>query len=587
VNASDFGRVFNPLPDGFLLLTSGGRIEAASRAAARLLGMDSIAQGTSLADMAAGEADNVLQYLQRCARSGSLLPGALALKTGNGVVRLRAQGAVVQPGPEPLLLLRLQPQESASQQFLALNEKIVQLNREINERRRAQEQLQEQALELEYVAAELEQTVEELQHQSEAAAVAQAQAELAASRFQTLAEAGAALATSLDHRATLQELAAAAVRTIADYCIAYVVNADGRLERVAGAHADPTRAVLLERLIAHYPEERGGVAGIILNGQAVLAAEVTDDMLVGTAADDAHLRLLRELGPTSSIVAPLQARGRTLGALAVARTAGHSRYTKDDLALVEELADRAALALDNARLFHEAQRANRAKSVFLATMSHELRTPLNAIVGYADLLDAEVTAPLEEGQRQHLFRIRSAADHLRTIIEEVLAFARIEANKERLRVEAVDVTALVRDTAELVRPSLAERDLALNIECDADVRITTDPGKLRQILLNLLGNAIKFTERGGIDVTVARGAGACIDVRDTGIGIPADEVQRIFEPFWQVDQGMTRHAGGTGLGLTVSLRLAHLMGGDIEVHSEPGRGSTFTLVLPESPPASD
>jgi signal transduction histidine kinase len=580
-----FARLFNPLPHAYLLVRSSGLIEAANREAQRLLGTHATGQGSVLP--AISENGAVQRYLHLCCRSGSLLPGAVTLQTAEGPARFRAHCGAVEHGHDPLLLLQLEAQASASQQFLALNEKIAQLNREISERRRAQEQLQEQATELEHMASELEQTVEELQEQSEAAGAAQNRAERVAQRMSTLADAGDALASSLDARDTLQQLAEVAVRALADYCITYVIDEDGNLRRTAGAHADPALRPEIDRLIETHPIERGGVTPILLSGQAALATEIPKEMLVRAAADEDHLQILLALNPTSSIVAPFQARGRTVGAIAVARSTGRTAYNADDLSVVEELASRAALVLDNSRLYDEAQRASRAKSAFLATMSHELRTPLNAIVGYTDLLDAEIAGTLVEGQKQQLSRIRSAADHLRSIIEEILSFARIEANKEQLRTERVDIGSVVSDSVELMRPSLEHRNLQLELNHTAGVSIETDPGKLKQILLNLLGNAVKFTISGRITVTVSGNEqGARIAVSDTGIGIPAADVARIFEPFWQVDYGTTRHVGGTGLGLTVSRRLAQLMGGDITVESELGRGSTFILSLPQEPPAT-
>jgi signal transduction histidine kinase/TolA-binding protein len=587
VMADAFVQVLRPLPDAYILVRRSGRLEAVNPAASRL--SDRLESGARLHSMVQQSEDETRRYLEMCARSGALLPGALTLSTANGAVRCRVHGALAEPGEDPLLLLKLQAGDSASRQFLVLNEKISALNAEIRERQRAQEQLQDQAMEMEHLASELEQTVEELQQQTEAATTAQQRAEQTANRFRTLAEASAALSTSLDWEKTLRELARATVRTTADYCIVYLFDEEERLRRVTAAHADPAKQPLVDRLVADYPFDAttGGARAVLLAGHAVLAAEVSDDMLQRAAADEAHLQLLRELAPHSSIVAPLRARERTAGAIAVTRGASRPAFASDDLEVVQELARRAALALENARLYDEAQRANRSKSVFLATMSHELRTPLNAIVGYADLLEAEVSGPLLEGQRQQLSRIRNAADHLRSIIEEILGFARIEANKEQLRVEDVDLCLLVRETTELMRPSLHARGLELNVDTNTTGLMRTDPGKLRQILLNLLGNALKFTPAGAIGVRVgADEAAVRVAVQDTGIGIPPDELRRIFEPFWQVDHGTTRNVGGAGLGLTVSKRLAQLMGGDIEVSSEVGRGSTFTLVMPHGPPSA-
>ncbi|HEX2188438.1 MAG TPA: ATP-binding protein [Longimicrobiaceae bacterium] len=233
-----------------------------------------------------------------------------------------------------------------------------------------------------------------------------------------------------------------------------------------------------------------------------------------------------------------------------------------------------------------AEEASRAKSEFLATMSHELRTPLNAIVGYADLLDAGVGGPLSEVQHVHLARLRRSADHLLQLIDEVLTFSRLEAGREPVRVEGVDLAEVARAAAELVEPAAAERGLRLRVHVPrGPVPGWTDPAKVRQILLNLLSNAVKFTERGEVLLALrVEASWVQIAVADTGIGILPEDQGRIFEPFTQVDGSRTRRAGGTGLGLSVSRGLAVLLGGELTVSSVPGEGSTFTLHLPGAAP---
>ncbi len=243
----------------------------------------------------------------------------------------------------------------------------------------------------------------------------------------------------------------------------------------------------------------------------------------------------------------------------------------------EELARRSREA-ELAR--EEAEEANKAKSRFLATMSHELRTPLNAIIGYSDLLDAGVAGPLNPEQRSQLERITIGAHHLLRMIDEILTFSRIEAGRDEVHVESVDLTGLVRETAELIAPLARSKALLFSYTVAEDLRATTDPGKLRQILLNLLSNAVKFTDSGSIGLEVICEMDTIvIRVTDTGIGIPPDERDRIFEPFRQIAQMPSRRAGGTGLGLSVTRHLACLLGGDIAVESTPGEGSTFTVRL--------
>ncbi len=229
----------------------------------------------------------------------------------------------------------------------------------------------------------------------------------------------------------------------------------------------------------------------------------------------------------------------------------------------------------------EAEEANRTKATFLATMSHELRTPLNAIIGYSDLLDAEIAGPLNAAQKEQLGRIDIGARHLLQIIEEILTFSRIEAGREEVQMQPVDLADLARESCRLLEPLAATKSLDLTCHTPGSLLIETDPGKVRQILLNLLSNAVKFTEIGHVLLEVrSEGDEAVLRTIDTGIGIPLEQQERIFEPFSQIGQALSRQKGGTGLGLSVTQQLARLLGGEIEVESTPGEGSAFTVRLP-------
>jgi signal transduction histidine kinase len=236
----------------------------------------------------------------------------------------------------------------------------------------------------------------------------------------------------------------------------------------------------------------------------------------------------------------------------------------------------------------EAESANGAKSDFLAVMSHELRTPLSAIMGYQELLADGISGPITEQQSQQLGRIKASARHLLSLIDEILTFTRIDAGREKVDLERASLATILEPAAELVEPLARARGLHIEVMLPPnEVVVETDAVKVRQMIVNLLSNAVKFTDSGRIILSGdQKGDQLIISVEDTGIGISPEHFERIFEPFWQVEQKATRRAGGTGLGLTVTRRLALLLGGDVTVKSEPGTGTTFTICLPVRPSES-
>jgi signal transduction histidine kinase len=234
----------------------------------------------------------------------------------------------------------------------------------------------------------------------------------------------------------------------------------------------------------------------------------------------------------------------------------------------------------------DAESASSAKSDFLAVMSHELRTPLNAIIGYVSLLADGITGPVNDTQRAQLSRVRASAMHLLALIEQILSLSRIEARREDVQLEPVDLRTIVADATGLVEPLMVSKGLALEVDLPTEPSVLdTDVTKVRQILLNLLTNAGKFTERGTVRCQI-RGdsTSLVVDVSDTGRGIASDDLPHVFDVFWQGGRAERERPEGAGLGLSVSRRLAQLLGGDVTVASKPGQGSTFTLRLPRVVP---
>lgn len=318
-----------------------------------------------------------------------------------------------------------------------------------------------------------------------------------------------------------------------------------------------------------------------------LARDVADSRRIAMVEDFASTDrpLARRMGEISIgplMAAPLVAHDRVLGVIVVARDRRSEPFTTRDERRLAVVADHAALALWKSQLIEQAQEADRAKGRFLATMSHELRTPLTALAGYEELLVDAVLGPLSDAQREVLERMHAVTQHLASMIEDVLSYTNLETGGEVVRPSDFLAADLLTASSAVVQPLAQQKHLSLALEPGvAPIRMTTDIDKARQILVNLATNAIKFTEAGEVRLSLSqRGDEVHFSVSDTGAGIAPADVPRLFKPFAQLDSGLTRKHGGAGLGLYIANRLAHLLRGRIDVESEPGRGATFTLVLP-------
>jgi PAS domain S-box-containing protein len=403
-----------------------------------------------------------------------------------------------------------------------------------------------------------------------------------------LSEAGDVIASSLDYETTLASVARMAVPTLADWCAVDVVEDDRTLKRLAVAHVDQEKVEWAYELQKRYPPDMDaprGIPNVLRTGESEIYPEIADEMLVGAAVNAEHLKIMRDIGFTSAIIAPLVTQGRTLGAITFITAESRRIYGQDDLALAESLAHRAAIAIENARLYRSAQEANRLKDEFLATVSHELRTPLTAIMGWAYLLRA---GQLDEGSAATaLETIERNARSQAQIIDDLLDVSRIITGKLRLDIREVEPISLIESAIEAVRPAAEAKGVRLQKVIDTGViSIAGDPSRLQQVVWNLLTNAIKFTPKGGrVQIRLERiNSHIEIVVADTGSGINSDFLPHVFERFRQADQATTRQHGGLGLGLAIVRHLIELHGGTVQAESTgENQGATFTVKLPVAP----
>jgi PAS domain S-box-containing protein len=513
-------------------------------------------------------------------------------------------------------------------------------------------------------------------------------------RMTFLAEASELLASSLDYNRTLVGLAQLCVPRLADWCAIDMLGPNGEIQRLAVEHEDPEKVRWAHELQERYPPDPDapyGVSNVLRTGQPEFLPTIPQELLDVALGDDEELRqIVDELGLTSSIAVPLNARGRTLGALSLIAADTHQPFTSADFELALELARRAAVAVDNARLFREAERgANAARALayvadgvvlidrdgivrhwnpaaasitsvaeedalerpvsevvpawdaltthvplvapgaparpvtvpividgderwvavsgvefeqgrvyalqdvteehmlektrsdFVTTASHELRTPLAAVYGAIRTLRRADVELSEDDRAQFLEMIESEATRLARIVDQILLAGQLDADAVELEVTECDPSEIAARVIESAQVHVPEA-ISLTLDVDGAPKISCDENKLRQVLVNLVDNAVKYSPGGGrVELRVRNGDGSCvIDVVDEGLGIPPGERERIFEKFYRLDPQQTHGVGGSGLGLYICRELVERMEGRLSVESEPGKGSRFTLELP-------
>ena len=416
---------------------------------------------------------------------------------------------------------------------------------------------------------------------------ARAAAQAAERRSAFLAEATALMASSLDYDERLRALARLCVRSLAEWCVVDVVEG-GEIRRVGSAHADPSKEELVRELQRRYaPAWRSAQPGghAVRRGEPLLIPEVTDSILEGYAVDEGHARLVAELGTATAMAVPLVVRGTPIGAITLASGRRGRRYGPADLALAQELAGRAAAAIDNARLYRDAQEAIRLRDEFLSVASHELNTPITSLQLSVQSIEQGIAAS-PDALRRSLALVGRQTRKLARLVEELLGVSRIVAGRLHLEREELDLAAVVRDVAARMEEELTRAACPIVLSAEQEVSGRWDRLRLEQVVQNLLSNALKFGAGKPIEIEIGQTNGtATLVIRDHGIGISADRLEDIFQRF---ERGVSaRSYGGLGLGLYVARSIVEAHGGTIRADTAPGDGARFVVALPRTPPSAD
>lgn len=411
---------------------------------------------------------------------------------------------------------------------------------------------------------------------------ARAEAENSQKRASLLAEASRVLSASFDYQTTLAALVRLAVPALADYCALDIVEAEDSFERIGEAHVDPTKSKLL-REVATFPKSaltaRHPLMRVMATGAPVLEADITPAFIRASFAEAEQRRVVEALAPRSLICVPLVTSGKPLGALTLVTSGSGRRYEIADLSLAADLARRAAIVVEHARLFHEAEQATRARDDVLAVVAHDLRNPLNTVTMAVSMMLE--TTPVERVQeRRQVEIVRRAADRMNRMIQDLLDVKRMESGRLTTDLKPEDPAFLINDTIDMLRPLAAGSTIRLETDIEQNLPLVlADAARVQQVLSNLVGNAVKFTPRDGrITVCAERhDAEVRFAVIDTGPGIPAEQLPHIFGRFWQAKTSDRR---GIGLGLAIAKGIVEGHNGRIWVESHVGLGSTFYFTLP-------
>jgi signal transduction histidine kinase len=428
----------------------------------------------------------------------------------------------------------------------------------------------------------------DLQAQLEEARSRLREAEEIQRRTALLADASAVLFESLDHKVVMERVARLMVRSFADWCVVDLVE-DGEIQRVAGAHGDPAKESVMAELQRHPPrwDSPHPATRVLKSGQPMVLSSISEQELGQLSESEEHRLLLQSLGARSGLCVPLEARGRILGTLTAGSAQPGRRFGLADIELILEIARRAAIAIENARFFHQSQEAVRLRDEFLSVASHELNTPMAALMLSLEGLgtpdpDLQLDA---SGMVQVAKLAERQGKRLTKLIGDLLDVTRLTQGALALHREEVELTTLVREVVARYKPELERAGCPVSLDLVGPVQGDWDPMRLDQVVLNLVANAAKFGARKPIELKVSRVQDrARLTVSDHGIGVDPSQHARIFERFER--SVSSRHYGGLGLGLYICKRIVESHGGMISVDSRPGQGATFVVELPLQAPES-
>ncbi len=414
------------------------------------------------------------------------------------------------------------------------------------------------------------------------------QAESDQARLAFLAEASNVLASSLNYETTLQSVAELVVPDLSDWCSVHLLDEYAVPQQLALAHVDPAKVEWalnlqqeLERRYPYDPTAPTGLPRVLRTGQSELYPDITDEMLVAAAQDEEQLQLLREIGYSSAMIVPLKTRDQVIGALQLVSSESGKHFNERDLELAQELARRAALAVDNARLYSNAQEAISARDEFLSVAAHELKTPVTSLRGFAQLLIRQLDRQGEVDParlRKGLDTINQQSERLLRLILRLLDISKLEAGRLVLEVEQTDLAPMVERVVEAARNTTQKH--LLTVQTPAVLLALVDPLRFEQVVTNLVDNAIKYSPEGGLialDLSLTPSQWVQLSVKDQGLGVPPEHRERIFQPFYQAHD---RGYAGIGMGLYISKEIIELHGGRIEADFPAEGGTCFIVSIP-------